>query len=84
MTGRPKSGDTLGALRGALGSELPELRKAAELLIRAAKHRADTWDQVARNLEVNPRSFERFLHDFPEIREWTALSVWRANNYFLE
>lgn len=70
MTGRPKSGDTLGALRSALGSELPELRRAAELIIRAAIKGAPRWAQVARNLGVNPRSFERFLRDFPQIREW--------------
>lgn len=69
MTGRPVSGGPLDSLRSGLRSEYPMLRKAAERTIKKAL-RAGSWSQVARNLGVNPRSFERFLRDFPEVREW--------------
>lgn len=69
MTGRPASGTPLDALRSALLSPYPMLRGAAEQTIRAAL-KAPSWNQVARDLGINPRSFERFLREFPEVREW--------------
>lgn len=69
MTGRPISGGPLDSLRSGLRSEYPMLRAAAEKTIKRSL-RAESWAQVARNLGVNPRSFERFLRDFPEVREW--------------
>lgn len=66
--GRPPAGE-LDALRGALRSRHPLLRAGAEATIKAALT-AKSWNQAARDLGINPRSFEQFRRDFPEIDQW--------------
>jgi len=63
---RRASEDPISALRYALASHYPELRSAAERVIRRAL-RAATFGAAAEQLGVSRRALERLREDFPEV-----------------
>lgn len=65
---RPTSDSPVVALRSALQSNWPTLRRAAEVVIRRAL-KLPTWGLAAERLGLSRRSLERLRVDFPSVFE---------------